>query len=144
MVLEVRVLTTLGSAWRGSPGAGAADVLLLGPVLVTWVCSVHKLYALCVCSTLIRIFLFFIFRASLAAYGSSQARSRIGAAAAYTTATATLDLSCICDLCCSLWQCWILNMLSEARDRTFILTDTSRILNPLSHNKNANKNFLNT
>ena len=33
------------------------------------------------------------------AYGSSWARGRIGAAAvAYTTATATQDLSCICNL----------------------------------------------
>ena len=41
---------------------------------------------------------------------------------AYTTATATLDLSLICNL-----QCRILNPLSEARDRTRVLMDTSRI-----------------
>ena len=35
---------------------------------------------------------------------------------AYTTATAILDLSCIYNLCCSLWQCQILNPLREARD----------------------------
>ena len=35
---------------------------------------------------------------------------------AYTTATAMPDQSCICDLHCSLWQHWILNPLSEARD----------------------------
>ena len=35
---------------------------------------------------------------------------------AYATATAIWDLSHICDLHHSLWQCWILNMLSEARD----------------------------
>ena len=40
---------------------------------------------------------------------------------AYTTATATLDLSHICDLLGSLWQHRILNPLSEARDRTRIL-----------------------
>jgi len=34
---------------------------------------------------------------------------------AYTTVTAMLDLSCICDPCCSLWQHQILNPLSEAR-----------------------------
>jgi len=44
---------------------------------------------------------------------------------AYTTATAMLDQSCICDLCHSLWQCWILNPLSGARDQTHILLDTS-------------------
>ena len=42
----------------------------------------------------------------------------------YTPATATLDLSRICDLCCSLQKCRILNSLNEARDRTHILTDT--------------------
>ena len=35
---------------------------------------------------------------------------------AYPTAIATLDLSCICDLHCNLWQCWILNPASKARD----------------------------
>ena len=44
--------------------------------------------------------------ASLAAYGSSWARGQIGAAAApHTTATATPEPSCICDLHHSLWQC---------------------------------------
>ena len=37
---------------------------------------------------------------------------------AYSTATATLDLSCICGLC------WILNPLRKARDGTYILTET--------------------
>ena len=43
---------------------------------------------------------------------------------AYIIATAMLDSSCICDLRCSLQQRWILNPLSEARDRTGILIDT--------------------
>ena len=42
---------------------------------------------------------------------------------AYTTATSTPDLSCICDLGHSLQQCWILNPLSKARDQIHILTD---------------------
>ena len=47
------------------------------------------------------------------AHGSSRVRGRIRAAAeAYTTARATLDPSCICEL--HLQQCWILNPLSEA------------------------------
>ena len=54
---------------------------------------------------------------------------------AYTTATATPDLSHICDLCCSLRT--ILNPLSEARDGTHILMDTSQVLNLLSHNGNS-------
>ena len=41
----------------------------------------------------------------------------------YTTATATLDPSCTNDLYHSLQQCRILNPLSEARDRTQILSD---------------------
>ena len=53
------------------------------------------------------------------------------------TATGTPDPSCICDLRCSLQQCQILNPLSKARDQTCILMDTSRVLNPLSHNRNA-------
>ena len=47
---------------------------------------------------------------------------------AYTTAIAMWDLSCICDLCYSSWQHRIPNPLSEARDRTCILMDTSQIL----------------
>ena len=46
---------------------------------------------------------------------------------AYTTATATWNLSCICDLHCSSWQHWILNQLSKARDRTRNLMVTSWI-----------------
>ena len=47
------------------------------------------------------------------------------AAAAYATATAPPDLSCICDLCHSLQQCWILNLLSKAGCWTHILTETA-------------------
>ena len=58
------------------------------------------------------------------AYGSSQARGQIGAAAvAYATATAILDPSHICDLWHSLRQCQILNPLSTANDQTHILTE---------------------
>ena len=46
---------------------------------------------------------------------------------AYATATATLDLNCICDLHHSLQQCWILNLLSEARDQTCNLVVPSQI-----------------
>ena len=52
---------------------------------------------------------------------------------AYTTATAMLYPSNICDLYHSLKQCQILNPLSKARDRAYILMDTSRIHNLLSH-----------
>ena len=46
---------------------------------------------------------------------------------AYTMATALLDLSCICDLYCSLQQCWILNPLNKARDQTHILMKTTSV-----------------
>ena len=45
------------------------------------------------------------------------------------------DLSRFCDLHGSSWLCRILNPLSEARDRTFILMDTGSF--PLSHNGNS-------
>ena len=60
------------------------------------------------------------------AYGSSWARGQIRATTeAYTTATAMPDPSHICNLCCSWWQHQILNALSEARDRAYILMDTT-------------------
>ena len=43
------------------------------------------------------------------------------------TATAMLDSNRICNLHQSSWLRQILNALSEARDRTLILMDTSRI-----------------
>ena len=49
----------------------------------------------------------------------------------------TRDLSHICDLCHSSWQCWILYPLSEARDQTYILMYTSLVPNHLSHNGNS-------
>ena len=54
---------------------------------------------------------------------------------AYTTATATAtpEASCIFNLHRSSQPCWILNPLSEARDRTCILMDISWALHPLSH-----------
>ena len=56
---------------------------------------------------------------------------------AYATATATPDHSYVCDLHHSSWQHWILNPLSEARARTRILMESSRVCNPLSHSRNS-------
>ena len=56
---------------------------------------------------------------------------------AYPTATAMPHLSYTCNLRHSLHQHQTLNLLSKARDRTCDLMDTSRILNPLSHNGNS-------
>ena len=54
---------------------------------------------------------------------------------AYATATATSNLSHICNLLLSWQQHQLLTPLSEARDATCILVDTSRVLNLLSHNR---------
>ena len=48
----------------------------------------------------------------------------------------------VCDLCHSSQQCWILNPLSEARDQTCNLKDTSQVCNPLSHSRNSSLYFL--
>ena len=71
------------------------------------------------------LFFFFNFlvRAAPVAHGNSWAKGIGAAAEAYATATATPDLSCIYNLHCSLWQCWILNPLGKARDWTHILRE---------------------
>ena len=46
---------------------------------------------------------------------------------AYATATSMRDPSHVCNIHHSSWQHWIPDPLSEARDRTHILRDTSRI-----------------
>ena len=61
---------------------------------------------------------------------------------AYTTATATRDLNHICDLPHSSRQCWILHPLSEARDRTCVLTDPSRVHSPLSCDGKSDNDIL--
>ena len=61
---------------------------------------------------------------------------------AYAAATATPDLSCLCDLHHSSQQCQILNLLSEARDQTHILMDTSQFHNPRNNNGNSLKLIL--
>ena len=63
---------------------------------------------------------------------------------AYITATATPDLSHVCDLHHNSWQHWIPNPLSEARGQTHILMDTSQFLNLLRHTRNSSKYLLST
>jgi len=71
---------------------------------------------------------FFLFRASPATYGGSQARGRIGAAAANLHHShSNTGSGHICNLHHSSWQHWVLNPLSEARDRTCILMDTMQV-----------------
>ena len=51
------------------------------------------------------------------------------------------DPSCICNLHHSSRQHWILNPLSDARDRACILVDTNQVLNTLSQNGNSPCSF---
>ena len=75
---------------------------------------------------------YYLSRAAPTAYGISTVAS-----ICCVTATVTLDLNHILDLCCRLWQRQILNALSKARDPTPFLLDTHQDLNPLSHNGNS-------
>ena len=74
-------------------------------------------------------YLFFFFRVTSVAYGSSQARGRIGAAAASLCLSHSHTRSEPC-----LWPTPqliampVLNLPSKARDQTGILMDTSRLL----------------
>ena len=56
---------------------------------------------------------------------------------AYTTVTAAREPRHLCDLHHRSRQRWILHPLSEARDPTHILMDTSQALHPLSYNRNS-------
>ena len=72
------------------------------------------------------VFLFVLFTATPEACEISRARGRIGAAAARLHHShGNTNQSCFYDLHRSLWQCRILNPLSEARDRTLILSETT-------------------
>ena len=62
-------------------------------------------------------------------------------ATATAAATATWVPSCVCNLHHSSWQRCILNSLSEARDQTRILMDSSQVHNQLSHNGNSNNSL---
>ena len=97
-------LNDLVPCWQGNPGVGKA---------------VNPWYPF------LWLFLLFLnlFTAVLAAYGSSQARGQIGAAAAglYQNHSHTGSKPHTCDL----QQPQILNPLSEARDRTSILMETT-------------------
>ena len=74
------------------------------------------------------LFIYLFFRAAPMAYGGSQARGWLrAAAAAYATGTAMPDPSHICHLHYSSQQRQILNPLSKARDRNRNLIVLSRI-----------------
>ena len=89
------------------------------------------------------VFFFFSFMAPPTAYGHSQSRDRIKAVAAslhHSHSNTRSELTP--DLHHSLKEHWIPNSLSETRDRTCILTDTSQVLNPLSHSGNSQRFYL--
>ena len=76
-------------------------------------------------------FYFCPFRATPVAYGSSQARDPVKAAAAgLHLSHSNARSSRICDLHQSSQQHRILNPLSEARDQTHILVDASGFVTP--------------
>ena len=74
-------------------------------------------------------FLFCLFRATPVAYEVPRlvVKSELQLQT-YATATATHDLSHVCDLHHSSQQCQILDPLRKAWDRTHILMDTSQVL----------------
>ena len=77
-------------------------------------------------------FLFFLFFGFLGPHSRHMNVPRLGVEPelqllVYTTAPATWDPSCTCDLHHSSPQCQILNQLSEVRDRTHNLMITSQI-----------------
>ena len=75
------------------------------------------------------VLFWFYFRAAPVAYGGSRLGVQLELQLpAYATATATRDLSHICNLRYrSVWQPPVLNPLIEARDQTCVLRDTSQI-----------------
>ena len=77
-------------------------------------------------------FFFFFFLSSLGPYPWHMEVPRLEVESelqlpAYTIATATPNQSHIFSPHHSSWQCWILSPLSEAKDRTWVLVDTSQI-----------------
>ena len=84
------------------------------------------------------LFFFFSFMTTPAAYGISSARGQIRASAASLWHShSKADLSCVCDLCHSLQQLWILKPLSQPASSQRL----HRVLNPLSHNRNSPISF---
>ena len=81
------------------------------------------------CLSILFFFFFLLFlRATPVAYGRSQARSWVEAASVPAPQPQ---------------QGQILSPLNEARDWTHVLMDTSKVLNPLSHNGNSCISILN-
>ena len=93
-------------------------------VLPTWFYSLNFFFRL------------FFFRPTPMAYEGSQDRCWIGAAAS-SFCHSHSNKGSERHLHHGFWQCQIFNPLSEARDWTLILMDSSRVLNSPSHNRNS-------
>ena len=98
-------------------------------VSIVWAFSeCHILGIILYVASLFLFFYFCPFRATLAAFGGSQARGQIGAVAASPHHSySNTDLSHVCDLYCSSRQHHILNPLREPRGWTRVLIDTSQV-----------------
>ena len=103
---------------------------LIFVILITMYCGIF-LFGLILFPSLLLLFCF-VFRVAPVAYESSQARGQIRAIDA---ATATPNSSHVCYH--GSQQSWILNLLSEARNQTHILMDTSQVCNVLSYKGNS-------
>ena len=100
----------------------------------------HTTTMLLVQSNLFFFFFFWLFRATPAAYGSSQARGQIGAAAAGHSHSNPRSEPHLRRKHNS-WQHQILNPGSKPRDRTRIFMDTSQVRSTLSHKRNSQSNL---
>ena len=124
-------------AWKSPTDIGFADFSF-------WLLALFKIFLLfwyILCNFVLCVFFTYLFFVS-GLHLRHMKVPRLGVESklqlwAYVTATATSDPSPICDLHCSSKQCQILNSLSEAGNWTHILLDTSRVLNLLNHNGNA-------
>ena len=121
------------SLWVTLYSSQQLSVCLLTPwIYLFWTFHVHGMIAyvvFCVWCFWLSLFLFFYF---LGLHPWHMEVPRLGVSLelqllAYTTASATWDLSCICKLHHSSGQCQSLNPVNEARDQTHILMDTSQV-----------------
>ena len=127
------ILLEIGSVWFCLPDSGFFCVNF----------GIANQRTISVPWSLIYLFIY-LFRATPVTYGGSQARSWIRSVAAglhrsHSNVGSQLHLW----FTPQIMQCRILNPLRGAMDKIHILTDTSRVCYPLSHNRNSMVTFLN-
>ena len=98
-------------------------------IIQDWYCTWYRYQALITWLEIVKrgLFFFFVF---LGLHSWHMEVPRLGVQLelwppAYARATAMQDLSLVCNLHYSSWQCWILNSVKEARDWTHVLMDAS-------------------